>query len=61
MIHDDLLMTCLINLDFLATIGVITVLILTGIVLTFGIEYLSREAFAYNVIVILGAFSSSIV
>jgi len=45
----------------LSLVGSAVVLILTALTLTFGVEYMSREAFAYNVIVILCTFSASIV
>ena len=60
-ITDDNTIYCVVHLDLLSLTGVLVVLALTAIALTFGIEYMSREAFAYNVIVILTAFSASIV
>lgn len=61
LISDDLSICCTVHLDLLAMLGVTVVAILTMIALTFGAEYMAREAFAYNVIVILCAFSASIV
>lgn len=61
LLHDDFITSFAMHLDLLSALGAVTVLVLTALVLTFGVEYLSREAFMYNVIVILCAFSSSIV
>ncbi len=60
-ISDDFSIACVITLDILSVLGAALVIFLTMVALTFGSEYMSREAFAYNVIVILVAFSSSIV
>lgn len=60
-LKDDLTICCLINLDLLANVCILIVLVLTAIALTFGIEYMSREAFGYNVLATLCMFSASIV
>lgn len=50
----------IITFDLLSLVGVMLVTFLTAVVLTFGIEYMTREAFANNVISTLILFSSSI-
>lgn len=60
-ISDSVGLQCAARFDMLSLVGSAVVLILTALALTFGVEYMSREAFAYNVIVILCTFSASIV
>lgn len=60
-ISDDFSICCDLQMDMLALLGACVVIFLTMIALTFGAEYMAREAFAYNVIIILCAFSASIV
>ena len=61
LLSDDVILVAAVRLDMLALIGAAVVLLLTAICMTFGIEYMTREAFAYNVLVTLVAFSASIV
>lgn len=60
-ISDNFIFDNIITFDLLSLIGIILITFLTSIVITFGIEYMTREAFAYNVISTLMLFSSSIV
>lgn len=58
---DGATLVCCIQFDVLTHCCVAVVLLLTAATLTFGLEYLAREAFAYNVVVTLFSFSASIV
>jgi len=60
-LKEEMSISCIINLDMLSLIGSAIVLTLTAIAMTFGIEYMSREAFGYNVLSTLCMFSASIV
>jgi NADH:ubiquinone oxidoreductase subunit 5 (subunit L)/multisubunit Na+/H+ antiporter MnhA subunit len=57
---EDLCLNCLIKFDILSILGCILVLILTFITLFFGVEYMTREAFIYNVLSLISVFSASI-
>jgi len=60
LISQDIQLTLLMSFDIVRLLGVGLIVVLTFIVLTFGIEYMTREAFAYHVISNLILFSACI-
>lgn len=52
--------TCCIVIDILTIVGTLLIVALTGLVLTFGVEYMTREAMLTNVLNNLILFSGSI-
>jgi len=60
-ITQDIQIVFLFNFGLVNLLGITVVVILTFLVLTFGIEYMTREAFAYQVITNLILFSASII
>lgn len=58
---EDFVMINCVTFDLLSILGTMVVGLLTLIVLTFGVEYMLREALAYNVIATLMLFSANIV
>nr|Q5DUY0.1 RecName: Full=NADH-ubiquinone oxidoreductase chain 5; AltName: Full=NADH dehydrogenase subunit 5 [Nyctotherus ovalis]CAI38858.1 NADH dehydrogenase subunit 5 [Nyctotherus ovalis] len=60
-LSNEVIFTNIITFDILSILGVLLVATLTAIILTFGVEYMLREAFAYNVLATLVLFSASII
>jgi NADH:ubiquinone oxidoreductase subunit 5 (subunit L)/multisubunit Na+/H+ antiporter MnhA subunit len=60
-ITQEISLVFIVSFNVIALLGILLVCALTAIILTFGIEYMTREAFAGAVISNLMAFSASII